>query len=755
MINVFLRRTFGAFLPVIISIFFINTISAQVPCGTISYLDEDATLIDDCSDPFKRTLGASPVVVTIGGSVVNEGMIVEIEGESTDTFTFDFDIGFGYTPALFKHVVDAYVEQPFEAVYPEGDPTEAEYRTAMIAYFPEGTSIDTFAEAAMLDSTDTLTEAEEDMYYGFMNYYYPIFHAPQWPAISLGTFTAVFTEKIICVSSIDRSWVDRIYSWIIPTAHAQYCSGTPRIYTLTFEIAEKSIVLPVDPLILQYAPILYFHPSEDYFPMDVESFMEASALWETGSDTQLKTAGELTFEEFESVVESGIDTSDMYLAFSDPDTPGSIDLQRAKSTYVALKQDDPTVYYHKMTDTTDYGKTFTVLQYWYFYAMNNWGEKDGYNDHEGDWESTFVFLNDDEEPEYVAYSSHLNDQYAFNNIKQYSSVRREWNSEYIGKDGDRVKDYVALGSHANYFDSDTLNNTVPTLRGFKFDKISSSGGVVYSHLSSLTKISTESWTEYEGLWGTYTDTLGGNGPQGPTHINITGQTRFSEPVEWSGLNNFFKLAVNTATDTVEDTKQGIKMVFDVLLDIGTKIVIERYDEYIAFGTNVAQFRPLPFFFDVTSDTDTSGVTMTLSYDPEYLGSIGELAADLVILYYNPATDLVEVLDSVVDTEDHTVTAYTPHLSRYLLGFEEKEVVVESEIAVTTVQTTRSYGTRVQRPEAKVLGVSATVRQGQVEQIEVLAEEIMLLLSRQEDLTETQRKVLSKVLMKALNLLEGI
>jgi hypothetical protein len=412
-----------------------------------------------------------------------------------------------------------------------------------------------------------------------------------------------------------------------------------------------------------------------------------------------------------------------------------------------------------MTDTTDYGKTFTVLQYWYFYAMNNWGEHDGYNDHEGDWESTFVFLNNDEEPEYVAYSSHLNDQYAFNNIKQYSSVRRTWDSEDIEKDGDRVKDYVALGSHANYFDNEDHQFLPETpLLGQVIDEVSKNGDITYTHLSSLVDTPLEGWIEYEGLWGTVIDTDGFSGPQGPTHINVTTQTRYSEPIEWAGLNNFFKLAVNTATDTVEDTKQGIKMVFDALLSIGTNIVIERYDEYITFGTNVAEFNPLPYFFEVTSDTDTSGLTMTLSYDPEYLESTGQLAEDLVILYHNPVTDLLEVLDSVVDIEAHTVTAYTPHMSRYLLGFQEKEVVEEPETQETATSTPQSnssrYGTRFKRPAPQVLGIGAGVRQGQVEQITALIGIIEELFSRKADLTEVQKRLLVQVLVDTLELLKG-
>src|SRR5690606_18538372 len=96
-----------------------------------------------------------------------------------------------------------------------------------------------------------------------------------------------------------------------------------------------------------------------------------------------------------------------------------------------------TVYAHRMEDSYQdaQGGTYTyiVLQYWYFYAMNNWKEVGGQNNHEGDWESVFVFLDKDtEDPKYVAFSAHHNDgeNETFNKL-QYDSVRRIWNGNEI------------------------------------------------------------------------------------------------------------------------------------------------------------------------------------------------------------------------------------------------------------------------------------------------------------------------------------
>ena len=54
---------------------------------------------------------------------------------------------------------------------------------------------------------------------------------------------------------------------------------------------------------------------------------------------------------------------------------------------------------------------FLVLQYWFFYAMNDWRSSfGGVNDHEADWEQVTVFLPDPHDaasrPAWIAFSSH-------------------------------------------------------------------------------------------------------------------------------------------------------------------------------------------------------------------------------------------------------------------------------------------------------------------------------------------------------------
>jgi hypothetical protein len=79
----------------------------------------------------------------------------------------------------------------------------------------------------------------------------------------------------------------------------------------------------------------------------------------------------------------------------------------AEQSYRAGADPDDCPYYGRIT--RDCG--FVVLQYWFFYAMNDWRSTfGGVNDHEADWEQVTVFLPDPPDPAsrpaWIAFSSH-------------------------------------------------------------------------------------------------------------------------------------------------------------------------------------------------------------------------------------------------------------------------------------------------------------------------------------------------------------
>lgn len=454
----------------------------------------------------------------------------------------------------------------------------------------------------------------------------------------------------------------------------------------------QSVPVPeIDPLVLEYAPILYMHEDEDYLPMNVEAFVEGSSLWKEDAlnDTQLYDEGSLDFSVFESFINTN-QTDDTYLAFSDPDTQRSLDLATSKIKYdelVASGLATTTVYYHKMNDETEDGRQFIVLQYWFFYAMNNWAEHGGRNNHEGDWESVFIFLDaDTEEPKYVAYSAHHNDGFAESyNPVQYDSVRRGWSDESVEKDSDRVVSFVSLGSHANY-----PNNGIQGEHPIAFspsDETSTVGDSVDA-VNSLLPLNSESggWeVNYNGLWGSNVAGLGTVGPRSPYYIKLLTNSshRFREPLKWAGIEKgIIEKTIQSGVNSVEFAEQKIKFVFDTTLEAGTVIAINFHEELISFGDNIGEIELLPNFWDISSSLENEAFNTQVSflYKQDIIDELDINEDQLTAFYFDPVTEVWVQQISEVDTEENEVTFETSHFSRYALGVTtegpEEELTLE-------------------------------------------------------------------------------
>ena len=468
----------------------------------------------------------------------------------------------------------------------------------------------------------------------------------------------------------------------------QACGGCPTVYAENGSVVfEEETIIPIDPLLLQYAPILYMHEDEDYFPMNVESFVEDSALWSQDGigDTLLQSEENLTFEEFESVVQND-DTSNYYLAYSDPANGGTINLAEAKAKYnraTSSGEATTTVYVYKMLDgyTDEQGNDheFIVLQYWYFYAMNNWLEQGGRNNHEGDWESVFIFLDaETEEAMHVAYSAHHNDGDSSDDILQVESVRREWEDNEVLKNGDMVKSFVSLGSHAMYPSVGTVNvlgkNDISSVDGQKLE---------INNSSEVHSVSTTGpvWMNYGGKWGTdKVDILDSqSGPLGPNYTNVSGHLRFHEPVKWAGIDQSSEFIISEPTTAITSTVAQVTMQFTDALQEGTVVTIDPHKEYISFGTTITDttFLPRYYDFDTSMLNGTFEVEVTLAYTDEELLALELDEDDLSIFYYNAVTDSWEEVDATVDSVENTISFTTDHFSRYAIGVpEEVEYSVE-------------------------------------------------------------------------------
>lgn len=118
--------------------------------------------------------------------------------------------------------------------------------------------------------------------------------------------------------------------------------------------------------------------------------------------------------------------------------------EEAYAQYAKILEAHPQpVYYGRaLYETDEAANRWTILQYHFFYAFNDWRlAANGMNHHEGDWEMVAVYLKNNA-PYAVLFSQH-----GAGSLKQ-------WEEATLVSDAQGRKThplvYVALGSHANY-----------------------------------------------------------------------------------------------------------------------------------------------------------------------------------------------------------------------------------------------------------------------------------------------------------------
>jgi hypothetical protein len=149
-------------------------------------------------------------------------------------------------------------------------------------------------------------------------------------------------------------------------------------------------------------------------------------------------------------------------------------------------------YYYRTVQQAGY----LNLQYWFFYAYNDWASGyDGFNDHEGDWEGFHIFFKLDagnrpiEPPAYVCYLGH------------HSRITKPWTHPDVKRVGTHPVIYVAAGSHASYPEA----KEYPLMALYNLIDYATGESFVLDHENwqsriNLTKVP---WlSAYLGSWGT-------------------------------------------------------------------------------------------------------------------------------------------------------------------------------------------------------------------------------------------------------------
>ena len=149
-------------------------------------------------------------------------------------------------------------------------------------------------------------------------------------------------------------------------------------------------------------------------------------------------------------------------------------------------------YYYRTVQQAGY----LDLQYWFFYAYNDWaGGYGGFNDHEGDWEGFHVFFELDagnrpiEPPAYVCYLGH------------HSRITKPWTHPDVKKVGTHPVIYVAAGSHASYPEA----KQYPLMALYNLIDYATGESFTLDHDGWRSRINLEKapWlSTYLGSWGT-------------------------------------------------------------------------------------------------------------------------------------------------------------------------------------------------------------------------------------------------------------
>lgn len=251
-------------------------------------------------------------------------------------------------------------------------------------------------------------------------------------------------------------------------------------------------------LLHRYEPVIKFTKGEQFYPSDVERYVQECSLWShhpDGRDELIVREGHLSIERLIEQRPAPFGTV-YYLRFIEPlSLAAAAEVlndqarlrQRTKNYFHAglgrlarggllprvldalftisflLRGRVPAAsaaaaeldYFHLRAQKDEfvyYGRVvrqngWIVLQYWYFYCYNSWRSGfNGVNDHEADWEMAAIYLYEEDDyvaPEWVAYASH-----DFHG----DDLRRRWDdTEQLDFDHGHPIIYSGAGSHASYF----------------------------------------------------------------------------------------------------------------------------------------------------------------------------------------------------------------------------------------------------------------------------------------------------------------
>jgi hypothetical protein len=408
-------------------------------------------------------------------------------------------------------------------------------------------------------------------------------------------------------------------------------------------------------LLRRFEPILRFNEGEYFLPAAVEDYVRCCDLLEAGPDRERNVVaprGSLTIDR---LVDLGADRPrpGQFLRFVDepftrvqvakwrvrPERPrfhGASRLARvgvftrgldalsrasllfrgrnasgvqaaAETRYRTEMRPDHHPYYGRVVRDSGY----TVVQYWFFYAYNDWRSRVfGVNDHEADWEQVVVYLagqDDDLRPVWVASSAH---------DEQGDDLRRRWDDPDLTIEDEHLVIHPGLGSHSGAYrageyltthdvpafsgwlrlvrrisrvllpwtrDDDLAGLSIPYVDYSRGDGMSIGPGQQRPWAPVVIDETTPWVMHYRGLWGNDTeDPLGGErGPAGPRYErSALVRSSWGDPVGWAGLR---KVAPDAAS-ALQDLRTRLDEIGRELDELDERIEVRQIRQRAAVSS---------------------------------------------------------------------------------------------------------------------------------------------------------------------------
>jgi hypothetical protein len=252
-----------------------------------------------------------------------------------------------------------------------------------------------------------------------------------------------------------------------------YRPSTPPLQPISGTAPAELTPVQQQALAERYAPILYFHPDEQNFLQDPNTFLEQSTLRQERDfwgDKELAGLGEVEPSELADIGPGNADADgQLFLDHRNEDLGDDIragDLGNSRNLY-------------------QYDAESNTVTYFFMYAYNDGppGLGDVQN-HEGDWERMTLQLDADFQPVEVRYAAH-------NGLE----IARPWSD--APQEGGRPVGYVGLGSHATYPETGAWSTNAPGI-----NDVARSDGIRFDLAGQpATDVTTQAWYGSHVLWG--------------------------------------------------------------------------------------------------------------------------------------------------------------------------------------------------------------------------------------------------------------